>query len=84
MSRIVEPRYDSTGKLIQEHDVLRDEETGEIALVSQAKNRAGVRGLAVENKIIGLGIGWMFIRMVSGLSLVTLGYRQSDAPHKSI
>jgi hypothetical protein len=55
MARIVEPRYDTTKKLIQEHDVLKDEETGEIALVVQAKNNAGVRGLAVENKIIGLG-----------------------------
>lgn len=55
MSEIVEPRYDTTGKLIQEHDVLKDEETGEMALVIQAKNNSGVRGLAVENKIIGLG-----------------------------
>ncbi|MNS86860.1 hypothetical protein D3C71_1278280 [compost metagenome] len=55
MARIVEPRYDTTGKLIQEHDVLKDEETGEMALVVKTKNRAGVRGLAVENKIIGLG-----------------------------
>ncbi|MBY3623790.1 hypothetical protein NST28_29195 [Paenibacillus sp. FSL R10-2791] len=55
MARIVEPRHDTTGKLIQEHDVLKDEETGEMALVVQAKNKAGVRGLAVENKIIGLG-----------------------------
>ncbi|WP_433943491.1 hypothetical protein [Paenibacillus sp. SN-8-1] len=52
---IVEPRYDTTGKLIQEHDVLKDEETGEMALVIQAKNKTGVRGLAVENTIIGLG-----------------------------
>lgn len=55
MSRIVEPRYDTTGKLIQEHDVIKDEETGEMALVIQAKNRSGVRGLAVENEIIGIG-----------------------------
>lgn len=55
MSRIVEPRHDTAGKLIQEHDVLKDEETGEMALVVQAKNKAGVRGLAVENTIIGLG-----------------------------
>ncbi|GLC89355.1 hypothetical protein [Lysinibacillus piscis] len=54
MARLVEPRYDSTGKLIQLHDVLKDEETGEMAIVVQAKNKAGVRGLAVENKIIGL------------------------------
>lgn len=55
MARTVEPRYDTTGKLIQEHDVLKDKETGEMALVVQAKNKAGVRGLAVENKFIGLG-----------------------------
>ncbi|MEK4058734.1 MULTISPECIES: hypothetical protein [Paenibacillus] len=55
MSRIVEPRYDTAGKLIQEHDVLKDEETGEMALVVQTENKAGVRGLAVQNTIIGLG-----------------------------
>lgn len=55
MRKIVEPRHDSTGKLIQEHDVLKDEETGEMAIVVQASNRQGVRGLAVENTIIGLG-----------------------------
>lgn len=55
MARVVEPRYDTTGKLIQEHDVLKDEDTGEIALVIQAKNKSGVKGLAVENTIIGLG-----------------------------
>lgn len=53
--RIVEPRYDSKGKLIQLHDVLKDEETGEIVLVVEAMNIAGVRGLAVENTIIGVG-----------------------------
>lgn len=42
-------------KLIQEYDVLKDEETGEMALVVPASNRQGVRGLTVENKIIGLG-----------------------------
>lgn len=55
MARIVEPRHDTTGKLIALHDVLKDEETGEMAIVVQAKNNAGVRGLALENKIIGLG-----------------------------
>ncbi|ASA20922.1 hypothetical protein [Paenibacillus donghaensis] len=55
MSRKVEPRYDTTGKLIQEHDVLKDEETGEMALIVQAENKAGVSGLAVQNTIIGLG-----------------------------
>ncbi|MEG0260654.1 MAG: hypothetical protein RR548_09950 [Carnobacterium sp.] len=55
MARIVEPRFDSTGKQIQEYDVLKDIETGEMAIVVQAKNNVGVRGLAVENQIIGLG-----------------------------
>lgn len=55
MARIVTPVHDTAGKLIQEHDVLRDEETGEMALVVQGKNSSGVRGLVVENKIIGLG-----------------------------
>jgi hypothetical protein len=55
MSRIVEPRHDTAGMLIQEHDVLKDEETGEMAIVVQSKNNAGVRGLAVQNTIIGLG-----------------------------
>lgn len=55
MTKIVEPRYDTSGKLIQEHDVLRDEETGEMALVVKASNRQGVRGLAIENTVIGLG-----------------------------
>lgn len=53
--RVVEPRHDSTGQLIRLHDVVKDEETGEMALVVQAKNKAGVRGLAVQNEIIGLG-----------------------------
>ncbi|MGM7637536.1 hypothetical protein [Bacillus sp. Hm123] len=52
---IIEPRYDSTGKLIQEHDVLKDIQTGEIALVVRAKNKSGVIGLAVENQILGTG-----------------------------
>lgn len=55
MNKIIEPRYDSTGKLIKLHDVLRDDETGEIALVIAAKNKCGVHGLAVENKINGIG-----------------------------
>lgn len=55
MGRIVEPRHDTAGILIKEHDVLKNEETEEMALVIQSKNNAGVRGLAVENKIIGLG-----------------------------
>lgn len=55
MARIVEPRHDTTGKLIVLHDVLKDEETGEMAVVIQAKNNAGVSGLAIENMAIGLG-----------------------------
>ncbi|MDQ0412707.1 hypothetical protein [Mesobacillus stamsii] len=54
MKRTVEVRHDSTGKEIQLHDVLKDEETGEMALVVYASNKAGVRGLAVENKLIGV------------------------------
>lgn len=55
MIKTIEPRCDSTGKQIQLHDVLRDVETGEMALVVNASNKSGVRGLAVENKIIGIG-----------------------------
>lgn len=55
MSRVVESRYDTTGKLIKLHDVLRDDETGEMALVVYAENKSGVHGLAVENSIIGIG-----------------------------
>lgn len=55
MLRIAEPRHDTTGKLIVLHDVLKDEETGEMAIVIQAANKSGVRGLAVENTVIGLG-----------------------------
>lgn len=55
MSRISEPRHDTTGRLIVLHDVLKDEETGEMAIVVQAKNKSGVRGLAVENTVIELG-----------------------------
>lgn len=55
MVRIVEPRYDSTGKEIKEYDVLKDIDTGEMAIAVYAENKAGVQGLAVENSIIGLG-----------------------------
>lgn len=55
MSRTVEARFDTTGKEIQLHDVLKDEDTGEMTLVVYASNRSGVRGLAIENKIIGSG-----------------------------
>lgn len=54
MTKTIEVRHDSTGKKIQLDDVLRNEETGEMALVVQASNRSGVRGLAIENKIIGI------------------------------
>lgn len=54
-SKVVETRYDSNGKQIKEHDVLKNVETGEMAITVYAKNKAGVRGLAVENKIIGSG-----------------------------
>lgn len=49
-----EGRYDVAGVLIKEHDVLRHEETGEMGLVVQANNLAGVEGLAVLNEMIGL------------------------------
>jgi len=54
MKRTVEVRYDSTGKEIQLYDVLKDEESGEMALVVYGKNKAGVQGLGVENQIIGI------------------------------
>ncbi|WP_438498050.1 hypothetical protein [Paenibacillus sp. IHBB 3054] len=55
MTRKVEARHDTAGNLIKEYDVLKDEETGEMALVVHAENKAGVSGLAVQNTIIGLG-----------------------------
>ena len=55
MAKIVEPRYDSTGKQIKEYDVLKDIKTGEMAIAVPTKNKVGVQGLAVENPIIGLG-----------------------------
>lgn len=55
MTRTIEDRHDSTGMKIQLNDVLKDEETGEMALVVFASNKSGVRGLAIENKIIGSG-----------------------------
>lgn len=48
MTREVEPRHDTTGKLISLHDVLIDDETGEMAIVVYATNKSGVYGLAVE------------------------------------
>lgn len=47
--------YDSAGVAIKKYDVLRNDETGEVALVVQAKNASGVEGLAVTNKVIGSG-----------------------------
>ncbi|KAF6576554.1 hypothetical protein JDW19_02510 [Paenibacillus polymyxa] len=54
MSKTIEDRYDSNGQLIKLHDVLKDEETGEMVLVVYASNKSGVRGLAVENKMAGI------------------------------
>lgn len=54
MARLVEPRYDTAGKLIQVHDVLRDEETGEMVLVVQGMNTSGIRGLGVVNEVTGV------------------------------
>jgi len=53
MKRVVETRYDSSGKEIKLYDVLRNDETGEMALVFYGKNKAGVEGLGIENSIIG-------------------------------
>lgn len=54
MSLTVEKRHDSTGKEIKLYDVLKDEESGEMALVIYASNKSGVRGLAVKNTMIGI------------------------------
>lgn len=51
---LVEVRHDSTGMIIKEHDVLRNDENGEMALVVQGGNPSGVEGLAVLNDVIGL------------------------------
>lgn len=52
--KLIESRHDATGVIIKEHDVLRNEETGEMALVIHAGNNAGVKGLAAVNELIGL------------------------------
>lgn len=54
ISKVIESRYDSKGVLIKEHDVLKDIETDEIAIVIKASNNLGVNGLAVENDVIGI------------------------------
>lgn len=54
MSNIIEVRHDSTGKEIKLHDVLRDDETGEMALVVHASSSSGLSGLAVVNEINGI------------------------------
>lgn len=51
---MVEDRCDTVGVIIKEHDVLRQEETGEMALVVRAGNPTGAKGLAVLNEITGL------------------------------
>lgn len=53
-TKIVETRRDTTGTIIKEHDVLRDDETGEMAIVVHGRNRSGVSGLGVENPLIGI------------------------------
>ncbi|MFT9117631.1 MAG: hypothetical protein ABF586_12390 [Sporolactobacillus sp.] len=61
MHQPTEPRCDSTGRQIKLHDVLRDDETGEMALVVQAVNKKQhISGLAVENKINGIG-DWLTV-----------------------
>ncbi|WP_028609219.1 hypothetical protein [Paenibacillus harenae] len=45
---------DATGLLIQLHDVLINEETGEMVIVVQGANKRGVRGLGVVNDVTGV------------------------------
>ena len=47
----VKPIKDSTGKLIQLHDVLRDDESGETVFVAYGVSLEGVRGLLVQNNV---------------------------------
>jgi hypothetical protein len=55
MNKTIGPVYDSNGLLIKLHDVLKDEETEEMAIVIESSNKSGVHGLAVSNKINGIG-----------------------------
>ena len=54
MKTQIEKILDSAGKVIQLHDVLRDDETGEMVLVEYLENVWGVKGLGVVNDIAGL------------------------------
>lgn len=46
---------DTTGKEIKLHDILKDEESGEMAIVVEGYNPFGsIRGLVVENTVIGI------------------------------
>jgi hypothetical protein len=54
MTKEIEPRVDDGGTLIKKHDVLVNVYTGEVVLVIDATNQAGVSGLAVENKYAGI------------------------------
>lgn len=54
MAEIIELRRDSKGEEIKLHDVLINELNGEMALVVYGENTAGVKGLAVENNMIGI------------------------------
>lgn len=55
MTKEIEPRIDDKGTLIKKHDVLVNVDKGEVVLVIDTTNQAGVRGLAVENKYAGIG-----------------------------
>ncbi len=53
--KTIKPCHDSAGDLIREHDVLRDDHTGEMAIVTYSENNAGVKGLCIQNPVIGSG-----------------------------
>lgn len=55
MTKEIEPRIDDEGALIKKHDVLVNVNNGEVVLVIDTTNQAGVSGLAVENRYAGIG-----------------------------
>ena len=54
MTTTIETVLDSTGKVIQLHDVLRDDVSGEMVNVVYGENKVGVNGLGVENEVLGI------------------------------
>ena len=44
--------HDSTGKVIKNHDVLIDKESGQIMIAEEASNKSGVHGLGFFNNVI--------------------------------